>query len=373
MVDLAWKDVRSHKLRSFLTALAVILAVTAIISLGSISSGMNSLVQEQLTLVSGKIVITATEIATDNVFALSSWLFFGEVDYETLDEIAKISGVESVAGMRIESYDGYQLVGGELEKRDEIGLEMVELEEGDWPDVGEDAVVVGYYAKDKHKLSVGDYVSIEGEDLRVIGHLEEIGGAIDYSLLMSWKTLDNVLEEAEYFSIAFVRPQDISLLDEVSEKIKEEYSGLYVATAESVAKDSQKTINLISLLTLGIGVIATLVAMFGIINTMLMSVSEKQKEIGIMKAIGATDRQITLRFFEESVLISVFGCLAGIVFGCLGTVMLNNYLGVNVAKVTANLAINTVVFIFFITVMATLYPAHKAAKTDPIKAIKQQH
>jgi len=373
MVDLAWKDIRSHKLRSFLTALAVILAVTVIVSLGSISSGMNGLVQEQLTLVSGKIVLTATEIATDNVFSLSSWLFFGEVDYETLDEIVKISGVESVAGMRLESYEGYQLVGGELEKRDEIGLGRVRLEEGDWPEVGEDAVVLGYHAKDKHNLAVGDSVSIKDEELSVIGHLEELGGAMDYSLLMSWKTLDDVLGEEEYFSIVFVRPQDVSLLGEVSEQIKEEYPNLYVSTAESIAKDSQKTINLVSLLTLGIGVIATLVAMFGIINTMLMSVSEKRKEIGIMKALGATDRQITLRFFEESALLGLLGCLAGLVCGCIGTVLLNNYIGMSVAKVTANLAINTVMFIFFITILATLYPARKAARIDPIKAIKQQH
>ena len=94
-----------------------------------------------------------------------------------------------------------ELVGAELEKRDEIGLEMVKLEEGDWPEVGEDTVVLGYHAKNKHNLAVGDSVSIKDEDLSVIGHLEEIGGAIDYSLLMSWKTLDNVLGEEEYAEV----------------------------------------------------------------------------------------------------------------------------------------------------------------------------
>jgi len=372
MVDLAWKDVSSHKLRSFLTTLAVILAVTAIISLGSISSGMNNIVQEQLALVSGKIVVTPSPVQ-GNLMSLSNWQFSGEINYETLDEIAQISGVDSIAGMRVKSYKNYQLIGAEIEKRDEIGLEKVKLLEGDWPEVGEYAVVIGYNVKDKYDLAVGDVITIEDEDLDVIGYLEDVGGAMDSSIIMSWKTMDDVFEVEDSFTFVFVRPQDISMLSEISEQIKEEYQDFYVATEESAAQDSQKTVKLISILTLSIGVVATLVAMFGIVNTMIMSVSDKKKEIGIMKAIGATNRQIMLRFFEESILISLFGCLTGVVFGYIGTSLINTYLGINVAKVTANLAINTVVFVFFITILSTAYPAIRAARIDPIKAIRSQH
>jgi len=373
MGDLAWKDLGNHKLRSFLTALAVILAVTIIISLGSISSGMDHIIQEQLTLVSGKIAITPNKMDVSNPLELSSWEFSGEVKYSVLDEIAKISGVDSVAGMRIKEYKGYSLTGAEIEKRDEIGLGKVKLEEGDWPDVGEYAVVVGYHAKKEYDLAIGDVVVIKNEDLKVIGWLEEIGGAMDHSILMSWKTMDDIFGEEDYFTIAFVRPQDISLLGVIAEQIKEEYPELYVSTEESASKSSQKSINNIRIMTLGIGFIATLVAMFGITNTMMMTVSEKRKTIGIMKAIGATNRQIMLLFFEESVLVSLFGCLAGIIFGYAGTNMLNKYVGMTVAKVTINLAINTVVFVFFITILATLYPAYKAALVDPIRAIKRHH
>ncbi|MFH1450893.1 MAG: FtsX-like permease family protein [archaeon] len=364
MIDLALKDIRSHKLRSFLTALGIIIAITTIVSLGSISSGINSLVQGQLNIVSGKIIITSSGAQP------AAGPPTGEVSLDIVEEIGQISGVESVAGMRIEQVGNFFLDGAEIEKREFIGLGSVELEEGDWPEVGAYEVTMGYHAKEQYGLNIGDSIKIEDEDLKVVGHLEEVGGFVDFGLITSWTTLNDILGEEDYFTMVFVKPQDISNLQEISEKIKEDYPELSVQTAESSAESAKQTISQFRLLTLGIGFIAAIVAMFGIINTMVMSVSEKKKQIGIMKATGATRGQIMARFFEESLLMGIFGSAVGLFLGYLGTAALNNVLGMKMARVTPGLAFFSVLFAMSITIIATIYPALKAAKIDPISAIR---
>jgi len=229
---------------------------------------------------------------------------------------------------------------------------------------------MGYHTKKQYDLNLGDSVSVEGEDLRVVGHLEEVGGFMDFALITSWTTLNEIFGEEDYFTMVFVKPQDLSISEEISEKIKEEFPELSVETTESASENAEESIQQIRLITLGIGFVATLVAMFGIINTMVMSVNEKRRQIGIMKAVGATKRQIIIRFFEESIIMGLVGSFVGLFLGYLGTSALNIQLGMKMARVTPSLAFFSVMFAMSITLIATIYPAIKAMKVDPISAIR---
>jgi putative ABC transport system permease protein len=364
MIDLALKDLRSHRMRTFLTILGIVIGITTIVSLGSISSGINSLVEGQLNIVSGKIVVT--ESGAEPASGPPS----GKISTDIVDEIRQISGVEEVAGMRLEPWGDFMINGAELDKRDSIGLGQVELEEGDWAEVGAYEVTMGYHAKEQYDLNLGDSISVEGVDLRVVGHLEEVGGFMDFGLITSWVILDEIFEDGDFFTIVFVKPQDLSISKEISEKIKEEFPELSVETTESASENARESLAQIRLITFGIGFIATIVAMFGIINTMIMSVHEKRRQIGIMKAIGATKRQIVTRFFEESIIMGLVGSFVGLFFGYLGTSALNVQLGMKMARVTPGLAAFSVMFAMSITIIATIYPAIKAMKVDPISAIR---
>jgi len=364
MLDLALKDIRSHKLRSFLTALGIVIAIATIVSLGSISSGMLSLVEGQLELVSGKLILQ--EAGQSTMGAPS-----GKVLLSDLEDIEQISGVEATAGIRFEQAGDKFIAGVQLDKMELIALENLKMEEGDWPGHGEYAVVVGVKAREATGYDMGDYIRVEEEELEVVGLLEEVGGTMDYGFLTSWETVNDLFPaDDEYTTIAFVKPQDISLLAEISDQINSDYPHLEVGTAEDQAKKVQQSIGTIRAITFGIGFVATIVAMFGIINTMLMSVSEKKKQIGIMKATGATRRQIMMRFFQESVMIGLAGSLLGLLLGSLGTRALNNVLGMAIAKVTVGLATFSVFFAMAVSILATLYPARKAAKIDPMSAIR---
>jgi len=365
MLDLAVKDIWRHKLRSFLTALGIIIAIATIVSLGSISSGITSLVEGQLELVSGRLILQ--EAGAENPMGPPG----GKVLISELEEIEQISGVEVTAGIRFEQADGKFVAGVQLDKMELIAFENLKMDEGDWPSPGEYAVVVGYKARESTGYDMGDYIRVEGEDLEVVGLLEEVGGTMDYGFMTSWETVNDLFPtDEEYTTIAFVKPQDMSGLNEIADQIKSDYPHLDVGTAEDQAKKVKESISTIKIITFGIGFIATLVAMFGIVNTMMMSVSEKKRQIGIMKAVGASRKQVMVRFFEESIVMGLLGSLVGLILGFGGTSALNSYLGMPIAKVTPELAAFSVMFAMSITVLATLYPARKAAKIDPISAIR---
>jgi putative ABC transport system permease protein len=125
-------------------------------------------------------------------------------------------------------------------------------------------------------------------------------------------------------------------------------------------------------MTFGIGFVASLVAAIGIIITMYTSVLERRRQIGIMKAIGAVRRVILQQILEEGLLISVISSLLAVLVSFFFVDLLNNVLlgGANLALITPGLAIGAVTYGIVLTVLASMYPAWVAVKTDPIKAIR---
>ena len=130
----------------------------------------------------------------------------------------------------------------------------------------------------------------------------------------------------------------------------------------------EETAGTLSLMLGGIAGISLLVGGIGIMNIMLVSVTERTREIGIRKAIGAKRRNILLQFLIESVVLSGMGGLLGLVLGYGLMHMLENYLGMSVAA-SAGVAQLAMGFSMFVGVVFGLYPANKASKLKPIDAL----
>ncbi|MCQ2973824.1 MAG: ABC transporter permease [Bacteroidales bacterium] len=165
-------------------------------------------------------------------------------------------------------------------------------------------------------------------------------------------------------------------------KSKIEDMGFVVFSVGDKLEDIEKIFNIIDILLAAIGTIAILVSIFGIINTMLMSIYERRKEIGIMKAIGATKRQIKLIFYIESSIIGFIGGIFGVLFGCVASggasaiagEQIGNLLtpGSNFFDFNWKLAVASIIFATIITIIASIYPSRKAAKIDPLIALRRE-
>ena len=141
-------------------------------------------------------------------------------------------------------------------------------------------------------------------------------------------------------------------------------------------QDMLDTINkILGILTAGLGSIAAislLVGGIGIMNIMLVSVTERTREIGIRKAIGAKRRDIMIQFLIEAVVLSILGGLIGLALGIAGSNMIPNLFPVIHTAISIPAVITSLGFAAFIGIFFGVYPARKAAKLDPIEALRNE-
>ena len=192
-----------------------------------------------------------------------------------------------------------------------------------------------------------------------------------------WDILSKEEEKSQYSSI-YVRVDHIKDLDPVRKEIEE--MGLHVFTISDQLEDIKRGFLVMDSILGAIGLVALLIAALGIINTMVMSILERTREIGIMKAIGGSDREIKTIFFIEAGAIgfigSVFGLLLGYLFTQVANFVINNYvipendLDVRLFYFPVWLILGAIGFSILISLFAGLYPASRAARIDPVKALR---
>lgn len=364
MLDLALKNLWGHKVRSALTILGIIIAITAVVSIGSISSGINDLVQGQLETVSGKILIQ--EAGAGGISGPPS----GKIAIEDLQDMESISGVEAVAYLFMRQSGNMFISGVDFDRMELLEMAELNMIRGEWPDTGEYGVTVGYYLYDTVGLDIGDTLLIEEEDVEVVGVLEETNGFMDYAVITSLQTAQELFDDYEYVSLGYINPETLDDIDNIVDEVNDAYPNLEATSAEGAAERAKESIDQFRLLTVGIALVAALVAMIGIINTMVMSVFEQKRRIGVMKAIGSSRRQVLVQVLQEGLILGIVGGLIGLGLGFLGTSALNALMGMPMAKVTLPLALWSFVFAVGITLLASVYPALQATKVDPIEAIR---
>ncbi len=192
-----------------------------------------------------------------------------------------------------------------------------------------------------------------------------------------WDLLDSKKKEGTYSSIQ-VRVMDMKMIDPVSEQLRAMDVGVFSIVDQL---DDIKRVFLIMNSLLGaVGAIALIVAGLGIINTMVMSILERQREIGIMKAIGGSEKEIRMIFFVEVGVIGLVGAFFGLILGWLVTRVANVVMNtqilpedmepVNLFYFPVWLILGAVAFSILISLAAGLYPAARAARIDPVRALR---
>jgi len=192
-----------------------------------------------------------------------------------------------------------------------------------------------------------------------------------------WDLLDQS-KKADQYSAIHIRVGKIDNIDPVRKQIKK--MGLQTYAIVDELDQMKRGFLLLDSILAAVGTIALIVAALGIINTMLMSILERTREIGIMKAIGGSEKDIRLIFFAEAAAIGLLGAAFGLLLGWLVTKLANyiantsilpvNELPVDLFWFPAWLIGGAVAFSIIISLIAGLYPAIRAARIDPVKALR---
>jgi putative ABC transport system permease protein len=228
---------------------------------------------------------------------------------------------------------------------------------------------------------------VRGEQFKVVGIMEPTLTIPDSSVYMSLSDARRLylqdFPEAARAAIAAIEPVVDFVVyptpgtdpEELATRINEAVPGVK-ASGPSVFKDQITSMTRIfNYILYGVALIALVVGALSVINTMTMSVSERTREIGMRKAIGASDGQIVRQFLGESGIIGLIGGVTGLFLGWVAAVLANKALensGMSLFLVTPRLAIGSVVFAIFLGIVAGFMPSLHAARMKPVDALRYE-
>ena len=384
---MAVKAIAGNKLRSFLTILGVVIGVVAIVVLVSIGQGANSSVVESIEGMGTNLITANINARRMNPLDLDG---LNELALnEAISYVAPISSVSGTVKAGAATYDDGVVQGttpGYESIRNWTVAEGRFLQQPDIDNRSFVAVIGSEAATEMYGTThaVGETFSLNGYTLTVVGVLEEVGssasGSNDNQILIPF-TLAQRLSNQTSISSFYVSAASSSQVEQAQaavesylEKAFENYNTRSYGTQYSVFNQTEmlstlsETTNTLTLMLGGIAAISLLVGGIGIMNIMLVSVSERTREIGIRKAIGAARSNILTQFLIESLVVSLMGGLLGLVISVGAVQALAPVLEMTLT-IPVNVAWMAIAFSVFIGVVFGMYPANKASKLRPIEAL----
>ncbi len=377
MYDLAVKNVLRQRMRTTLTLVGIAVGIAAIVALGSVAEGMDTMINEELQIIAGKIIVY------EEGAGMADFYMSSNLTYDDLDVISSIAGVEEViplifyfeGSIDFTDLSGYvSFIGIDMDKIQYLIGENIGLESGELispQDRGE--AMAGINAAGVLNIEAGDYVELNDVEYRIAGIFEETGVSdIDQSITLNIEDLQDNLE-TDSFQMMYVIPEDITQVDEIAKAIEDTDDRYITLSGTDMARQMGDLVDQMRFYTTGLGAIAAVVGGLGVMNTMIMSVMERRKEIGLMKAIGATNRLIIRQVLTESAVLSLMGGLLGIFLGLLGALAIGAMLGgFFTAVVTPGLAATGIGFALFLGFVGGLYPARQAISLDPVETLRYE-
>jgi len=227
-----------------------------------------------------------------------------------------------------------------------------------------DEVLVGAVAAKLLSLNIGDTVELKGSAVTVTGILEETGSNDDYQIFVPLETLQKAFGKEGLISSMDIRALcNACPVEVIANAINQNITGVRAIAVKQVAEAEMGVMERMNKFMLALGGITLAVGLFGVVNTMMSSVNERIKDIGIMRAVGASRNQIMRVFIYEAIIIGIVGGIFGYLAGTLLAYIVGPIIfeGTNINFVLKYLPLSLALAIL-VAVIATLYPALRATR-----------
>jgi putative ABC transport system permease protein len=405
-IRIALRALLSNKMRAVLTMLGIIIGVGAVITLMSVGKGVEKLVQESFQGIGSNLLFVFPGSLEGDSGSKRPELTMG--DYQA---IADPFLVPDVVGVAPELSSAASVINGKRDIRTDISgvtpefqsVRKKEIAEGTFVsamDVNAQSrvAVLGSTAFEKlfeaGAYPIGQIIKINRIPFRVIGVMEEQGGStfssVDNTIYVPLTTAQARLYPQwrsrtgePLLSTIYVQAADESLIDQVSEQITEvlrqrhkiayrdedDFSIIKQTDIVSIFGDIT---NVMTIFLSSIAAISLLVGGIGIMNIMLVSVTERTREIGIRKAVGAKKRDIRAQFLVEAMVLSLIGGLVGIALGVIGSRVVASLAERLTTLVTWDTILLATGFSAAVGLFFGIYPASRAAALNPIDALRYE-
>ena len=385
---MALKSIGGNKMRSFLTVLGVIIGVLAIVVLVSIVDGAKSSVVDSIEGMGTNLITASITARRSNPVDMDG--LYELMQHPSISQAAPLTSVSGTVKAGNAAYEDGSVQGTAPGYEEIRGWKVAEgrfLKQPDMDNRSFVAVIGTEAAEEMYGTThaVGETFSLNGYTLTVVGVLETNGeslmGSNDNLIIIPFslaQRLTNSTSISSFYVSAASSEVAAQAQDAVESYLEKEFEQLstsswgtqYRVYSQSEILDTlSETTAMLTLVLAGVAGISLLVGGIGIMNIMLVSVSERTREIGIRKAIGAARGTILMQFLIESLAVSLLGGLLGLLVSAAAVHFMGPLIGISLS-VPMNVAWLAIGFSIFIGVVFGMYPANKASKLKPIDALR---
>lgn len=395
---MAWNAVCANKMRTFLTMLGIIIGVAALIVLVSIANGATNSVSSSISSIGSNYLTVQITDDKENPLRLSEFSELFEEDAiaaaapmartSVTGKTGYTSGTMTIYGTTGAYFDimNMELSYGRL-------LKQTDVDNNSYVIVITEDTAVEFFG---HSDVEGESLALDGKAFLVVGVLsEDSSSQMGVSIVSSddddstqsvtlegyipYSTFTRIGSNALDITQFYVSSASEESMDEAEaaveqimlSRLKSDEDAFSIQNQSEIMETVQEVSNTLSLMIGGIAAISLFVGGIGIMNIMLVSVTERTREIGIRKAIGASQESIMMQFLMEALLVSLAGCLAGIIFSWITLQIIGIFMGDSMSfQMDLQVAGISVIFSAIIGIVFGIYPANKAARKKPIDALR---
>lgn len=395
--SLIFKNIFRNKSRSALAIFGIAIGVAAVIGLGLLAEGIPSSAQSALTAGAADFSVvakTSNEEGPDGQGPPGGGFGSQELISQTIiSEIQQISGVQSAVGVlrtmtnmdnttsttNDSSNPGREnfrsmttLIGIDS---DSISMNDIVITNGTAFTNGADEVIIGKSAAERSNKTIGDTLSISNQTMEIVGIYETGNFQDDGGIVMSLDKLQNLTNNTGEVSLILVKAANGTDSEELATRIQEQYADeLTTSTSLSGMDRMNQGLDVINTAAWAISLVAILVGGIIVVITMLKAVSERTREIGVLRAIGWTKVRIMKMIIGESLLLSLIAIVVGLIVG-IGIVQILSSIQMIpglMPSFSLALFLKAVGVALLLGIVGGIYPAYRASKLEPTEALRYE-
>jgi len=386
-LSLVVKNPFRNKTRSALAIVGIAIGIMVIVALGMVTGGLKN--STQSTLKAGAAEITVIQTGS-NSFGSG-----GTINESTAAEIQNLNGVKDTTGILRASNTSSSIAtttsnssqssfgtGGGLSitgiDASQLGLLGIDSLNGtSFTNTSTNQVIMGKTVVQDLNKTVGDTIDLYGQNFTVVGTFETGSFLTDAGIIMPLATLQNLTSNQNKVSDILVKVTDNANVTTVSNEINNAYPNqLTTTTAADQANRINQGLSFIDTASWAISLLAIFIGAVGVINTMIMSVYERTREIGVLKAVGWTNRRILGMILGESIVLTLIAFVVGTVVAVVGVELILTLSpsvgGIITPSFSYDIFLRAFLVAFLVGVFGGLYPAYRASRLSPTEALRYE-
>jgi len=405
----AFSSLRANLGRSLLTILGIVIGITAIVLVVSLGQGAQGLILSEIRALGGNLIIARPGRQPEGPSDVADTILSDSIKLRDIEALSRQENVPN-----LQSIEPGVIVSGSVSYQDNVYrpftlgwtgaglLDLLNITVAEGTVFDEDDIrrrakvaVLGHQVKQElfgESDAIGQFVTLRGHKLRVVGILPPLGQLslfnADEMMLIPHSTAQKTLLGVDFFHEVIIKATDDANVEQVAEDVRAtlremhgitdpEKDDFFVLTQADIVESISTITNILTIFLVSIAAISLVVGGVGIMNIMLVSVTERTHEIGLRKAVGATNRDIMRQFLTEAIILTISG-------GILGTLLALSLIVIII--ITARTQFNLpwpleipigAILLGVGTAMAIgiifgIYPARQAAQKDPIEALRYE-